>query len=67
MKRIRIYRNPHCKRCARFAKINTALDWLDRFDASTKTPPDGQRLRKGQIYIEDLKSHRQVRGDEAVK
>jgi hypothetical protein len=66
MKRIRIYRNPRCERCARFAKLNTALDWLDRFEPSTATPPNGQRLRKGQIYIEDLRSHRQVRGDEAA-
>lgn len=66
MKRIRIYRNPHCERCARFAKLNTALDWFDRFEPSTATPPNGQRLRKGQIYVEDLRSHRQLHGDEAA-
>ncbi len=65
MKRIRIYRNPHCERCARIARFNAAVDWLGRFDASTEVPPNGQPLRKGQIYVEDLATHRQVRGDDA--
>lgn len=63
--RVRIYRHPHCERCARIARFHHRLDWLGRLESSTTRPPNGVKLRKGQIYIEDTARGQQVRGADA--
>jgi hypothetical protein len=57
MKRIRVYRNPDCAKCARFAKVAQFLDWFDRVDLSTETPKIGP-LRLGEVVVEELESGR---------
>lgn len=64
MKKICVYRNPDCARCAKFAKANHFLDWFGRVDESTATPPTGP-LRRGEIVIEEYatgKIHHGVEG-----
>lgn len=53
MKRIRIYRNPACARCARYARMHERLDWLDRIENSTATPASGP-LAMGEVVVENL-------------
>jgi hypothetical protein len=53
--RWRIYRNPHCARCARYARMHLRLDWLQRLEVSTAPPADGS-LRMGEVVVEDLRS-----------
>ena len=65
MKRILIYRHPNCERCARFARLHHAVDWLDRIADTTATPPTGP-LRMGEIVVEDLATHHILRGAEAL-
>ena len=65
MKRILIYRHPHCERCARIARLHHAVDWLDRIADTTATPPTGP-LRMGEIVVEELATRRIYRGAEAV-
>lgn len=65
MKRIRVYRNAHCAKCARFAKAGLFFDWLDRLDASTETPATGP-LRLGEVVVEDLSSGRILKGAEGI-
>ncbi len=68
MKKICVYRNPDCARCAKFAKANHFLDWLGRVDSSTATPPTGP-LGMGEIVIEEYatgKIHRGVEGVELI-
>jgi hypothetical protein len=36
MKEIRIYRHPHCKKCARITAVHHFLDWRNRVESSTK-------------------------------
>lgn len=50
MKRIRVYRNPDCAKCARFAAAHRFLDWLDRVDASTEASKTGP-LRLGKVVV----------------
>ena len=57
MKRIRVYRNPRCAKCARFAKVGHFLDWFDRVDLSTETPKTGP-LRLGEVVVEEFESGR---------
>ena len=66
MKTIRVYRNPDCAKCARFAKAAEFLDWLHRVDASTQTPPTGP-LRLGEVVVEDLSSGRILRGADGIE
>jgi hypothetical protein len=66
MKTIRVYRNPHCAKCAKFAKANHFLDWLGRVDSSTDTPPTGP-LRLGEIVIEEYATGQIHRGVEGVE
>ena len=66
MKRIRVYRNPHCARCARFAKAHRVLDWLGRVDISTEDPTTGP-LRMGEVVVEDLSDHQLLRGAEGIE
>lgn len=65
MKRILIYRHPHCERCARIARLHHAVDWFDRIADTTATPATGP-LRMGEIVVEDLATHRILRGAEAL-
>src|SRR5437660_9202580 len=65
MKRIRVYRNPNCARCAKFAKIARFFDWLGRLDHSTEAPRTGP-LRIGEVVVEDLSSGRLFRGAEGI-
>jgi hypothetical protein len=53
--RWRIYRNPHCARCARYARMHQRLDWLHRLEVSTDTPASGA-LRMGEVVVQDLQS-----------
>lgn len=66
MKTLRVYRNPHCARCARFEKINHFLDWLNRLDFSTDTPPTGP-LRMGEVVVDELSTGRIHRGVEGIE
>src|ERR1700733_8368125 len=61
MKMIRIYRNPDCRRCARYARLGTLLDWHDRLETSTATPKTGALL-PGEIVVEGLTNGNLHRG-----
>jgi hypothetical protein len=65
MKTIRVYRNPDCRRCARFARLGHALDWRDRLETSAATPKTGP-LRPGEIVVEHLASGSFRRGAAAL-
>lgn len=65
MKTIRVYRNPDCRRCARFARVGHLLDWRDRLEASTAIPKTGP-LRLGEIAVEELASGNFHRGAAAL-
>jgi hypothetical protein len=65
MKRIRVYRNADCAKCARFARVGLFFDWLDRLDASTETPTTGP-LRLGEVVVEDLSTGRILKGAEGI-
>ena len=65
MKTIRVYRNPDCRRCARYARVGHALDWRDRLETSTATPETGP-LRPGEIVVEELASGKLHRGAAAL-
>jgi hypothetical protein len=65
MKKILIYRHPHCERCARFARLHHAVDWFDRIADTTATPPTGP-LRMGEIVVQELSSGRILRGADAL-
>ncbi len=65
MKRILIYRHPHCERCTKFARLHHAVDWFDRMADTTATPPTGP-LRMGEIVVENLATHRIYHGAEAL-
>lgn len=66
MKTLRVYRNPHCAKCARFAKLNHLLDWLNRLEPSTDAPATGP-LRMGEVVVEDLATGRIHRGVEGIE
>lgn len=66
MKRLRVYRNPDCARCARFEKVNHRFDWLNRLEYSTATPPTGP-LRMGEVVVEDLSTGQIHRGAEGIE
>src|ERR1700758_774686 len=65
MKMIRVYRNPGCRRCARYARVGTLLDWRNRLETSTATPKTGP-LRPGEIVVEELASGNFHRGAAAL-
>jgi hypothetical protein len=65
MKKILIYRHPHCQRCARFARLHHVVDWFDRIADTTATPPTGP-LRMGEIVVQELATGRILRGAEAL-
>jgi hypothetical protein len=66
MKAIRVYRNPHCARCARFAKAHHFLDWFGKVDPSTDTPRTGP-LRMGEVVVEDLSNGQIHRGADGIE
>lgn len=65
MKRIRIYRNPSCAKCARYARTHLALDWLKRVEVSTATPAGSRPLAMGEVVVEELTTGRMLHGAEA--
>lgn len=65
MKRIRIYRNPACAKCARYARMHERLDWFGRIENSTATPPTGP-LAMGEVVVQQLATGRVFRGAEGL-
>lgn len=66
MKRIRIYRNPDCAKCGRFARAHLFFDWLGRAEVSTVVPASGP-LAMGEVVVEELPTGRVLRGAEALR
>jgi hypothetical protein len=66
MKRIRLYRNADCAKCARLARIHHRLDWFNRFEDTTEVPPTGP-LKIGEIAVQDLRSGETLKGVECFK
>jgi hypothetical protein len=66
MKRIRIYRNPDCARCARYARLHERLDWFGRVENSTAVPPTGP-LAMGEVVVQEVASGRVLQGLEAAR
>ena len=64
MKTIRIYRNPDCAKCARYAAAHRLFDWLGRVELSTGAPRTGA-LRMGEVVVEKLDNGAILRGGEA--
>ena len=65
MNRIRIYRNPACAKCARYARMHERLDWLGRIENST-TPPASGPLAMGEVVVEDLATGELLHGAVAL-
>lgn len=53
MKKLRIHRNPHCAKCARYARMHRRLDWRDATEDSTASPWS-RSMRMGEVVVEDL-------------
>jgi hypothetical protein len=66
MKRIRIYRNPDCAKCARYAHLHRVFDWLGRIKVTTIDPPSG-RLLPGEVVVERLATGEFLHGAEALE
>ncbi len=66
MKKIRLYRNPECAKCARYSRTHHRLDWLNRFEDTTDVPSTGP-LKMGEIAVQDLKTGETLRGVECLK
>ena len=66
MRRIRIYRNPDCPKCARYARLHERLDWFGRVEVSTAVPPTGP-LAMGEVVVQEIGSGRMAQGAEAAK
>lgn len=65
MKRLAIHRHPECARCARYARVHRALDWLGRLEPTTAAPP-GAPLTRGKIAVVDLATGERLRGAAAM-
>ena len=65
MKHIRIYRNPDCAKCGRYARMHERFDWFGRIENSTATPPTGP-LAMGEVVVEQLATGCILRGAEAL-
>ncbi|HEV2213202.1 MAG TPA: hypothetical protein VGS99_07625 [Gammaproteobacteria bacterium] len=65
MGRIRIYRNPDCAKCARYARLHERLDWLQHIENSTATPTSGP-LAMGEVVVEDLATGELLHGAAAL-
>ena len=55
MKKLRIHRNPHCAKCARYARMHQRLDWRDAVQDSIASPWN-RSMRMGEVVIEDLRN-----------
>ncbi len=66
MKMIRLFRHPKCERCAGYSRLHRRLDWLDRFEDTTETPPTGE-LHIGEIAVQDLRTGVTFKGFECVR
>ncbi|HEY3644052.1 MAG TPA: hypothetical protein VGM16_01830 [Gammaproteobacteria bacterium] len=66
MRRIRIYRNPGCAKCARYARLHQRLDWSGRVEDSTAVPPTGP-LVMGEVVVQELASGRMLQGVAAAR
>jgi hypothetical protein len=66
MRRIRIYHNPDCARCARHARAHKFFDWFDRVDVSTATPATGP-LGLGEVVVRELATGRVLGGSDALE
>ncbi|MGH8373574.1 MAG: hypothetical protein ACRETO_12695 [Gammaproteobacteria bacterium] len=66
MKRIRIYRNPGCAKCARYARTHEIFDWLGRIKVTTIDPPTG-RLSPGEVLVERLATGEFLHGAAALE
>ena len=64
MKKVLIHRHPHCEKCARIARVHTALGGLKRLSITTETPST-ESLRPGKIMVFDLVTGCVVRGSAA--
>jgi len=53
MKKLRIHRNPHCAKCAHYARLHRRLDWRDAIEDSTASPWS-RSMRMGEVVVEDL-------------
>jgi len=65
MKQIRIYRNPDCAKCGRYARMHERFDWFGRIENSTATPSTGP-LAMGEVVVQELATGRILRGAEAL-
>lgn len=65
MKAVRVYRNPHCPKCARYAVWHERLDWLDRVETSTAAPRTGA-LAMGEVVVEDLRDGTLLQGADGM-
>jgi predicted DCC family thiol-disulfide oxidoreductase YuxK len=65
VKNVRVYRNPACAKCARYARRHQRLDWLGRVDISTQAPRGHAPLRMGEVIVEDLRAGRLLEGADA--
>ncbi|HKE48115.1 MAG TPA: hypothetical protein VKB52_08615 [Rhodanobacteraceae bacterium] len=54
MKTVRVYRNPQCPKCARYAAWHRRFDWLGRVETTTSVPASGA-LAMGEVVVEDLR------------
>ena len=66
MKRVLIYRNPDCAKCARFARMHHLFDWLNRVEDTTAVPATGP-LRMGEIAVQDLVSGEILKGADCFR
>jgi hypothetical protein len=66
VKRIRLYRNPRCTRCARHARAHKLFDWFGRLELSTTTPATGP-LGLGEVVVRELSTGRVLGGTDALE
>ena len=66
MKAIRLYYHRDCQRCARLARLDQRLDWLNRLEVSTADPKCGP-VRVGEIVVEELNTGRLFKGARALR
>jgi hypothetical protein len=54
MKILKVHRNPHCAKCARYARMHQRLDWFGRIEDSVASPWP-RSLRMGEVVVENLR------------
>lgn len=67
MPRIRIHRHAGCAKCARYARMHNAANWLGRVETTTETPPGHPPLRMGQVVVSDIATGRLYHGVDAFE